>query len=48
MKIKFMPMLASVLIFAATILPLSAQACSGSKDSSNSDNSTEPSNLPQA
>jgi hypothetical protein len=47
MKIKFMPMLISVLIFAATIVPLSAQACSESKDSNNSENSTEPSNLPQ-
>ncbi|MEY4518460.1 MAG: hypothetical protein RLZZ499_1059 [Cyanobacteriota bacterium] len=47
MKIKFMPMLTGVLMFAATILPLSAQACSGSKDTNNSENSTEPSNLPQ-
>ncbi len=51
MKIKFMPMLAGVLMvaatFAATIVPLSAQACSGSKDTNNSENPTEPSNLPQ-
>jgi hypothetical protein len=47
MKIKFIPMLAGVLMLAATILPLSAQACSGSKDTNNSDNTTEPSNLPQ-
>jgi hypothetical protein len=47
MKIKFMPMLAAVLMFAATIVPLSAQACSGRKNTNNSDNTTEPSNLPQ-
>lgn len=47
MKIKFMTMLAGVLMFAVTILPLSAQACSGSKDTNNSENPTEPNNLPQ-
>lgn len=47
MKIKFVPMLAGVLMFAATILPLPAQACSGSKDTNNSEGTTEPSNLPQ-
>jgi hypothetical protein len=47
MKIKFMPMLAGVLMFAATIAPLSAQACSGEKNTNNSGNPTEPSNLPQ-
>jgi hypothetical protein len=43
MKIKFMPILAGVLMLAATIVPLSAQACSGRKNTNN----TEPSNLPQ-
>jgi hypothetical protein len=47
MKFKFMPMLAGVLMLAVTIVPLSAQACSGSKDTNNSENPTEPSNLPQ-
>jgi hypothetical protein len=47
MKIKLVPILAGVLMFAATIVPLSAQACSGSKDTNNFENSTEPSNLPQ-
>jgi formate/nitrite transporter FocA (FNT family) len=47
MKIKFMAMLAGVLMVAATIVPLSAQACSGEKNTSNSDSPREPSNLPQ-
>jgi hypothetical protein len=47
MKFKFIPMLAGVLMLAATILPLPAQACSGNKDTNNSENPTEPSNLPQ-
>jgi hypothetical protein len=47
MKIKFVPMLAAVLMLAVTIVPLSAHACSGEKNTNNSDNSTEPSNLPQ-
>jgi hypothetical protein len=47
MKVKFMPMLASVLMFAVVIAPLSALACSGDKNTSNSDSPTEPSNLPQ-
>jgi hypothetical protein len=47
MKIKLMPMLVSVLMFAVVIAPLSALACSGEKNTSNSDRPTEPSNLPQ-
>jgi 1,4-dihydroxy-2-naphthoate octaprenyltransferase len=47
MKVKFMPMLASIVMFAVVIAPLSAVACSGDKNTSNSDSPTEPSNLPQ-
>lgn len=47
MKVKFMPMLAGIFMFAVVIAPLSALACSGEKNNSNSNSPTEPSNLPQ-
>lgn len=42
-----MPLLASIVMFAVVIAPLSALACSGEKKTSNSDSPTESSNLPQ-
>jgi hypothetical protein len=48
MKVKLMPILAGVVMLGVAVAPLSAQACSGSKNTnSSSGNPTQPSTLPQ-
>lgn len=47
MKIKLMPMLAGLLMFAVALAPLSAQACSENKNTDNSGTTTQPTNPPQ-
>jgi hypothetical protein len=40
MKVKLMPLLAGVAMFAVAVAPLSAQACSGNKNTNNTGTQT--------
>jgi hypothetical protein len=47
MKVKLMPILAGVVMLGVAVAPLSAQACSGNKNTNSSGTPTQPSTLPQ-